>query len=134
MTYLTEEKMTRRKSPISFSICHRYDQALMTILWASQLKYNFTSVHIDSEPEIAMAHLVRSHDNLLDFDDDPDKDGNRPKKVNLSIEQQKLEDEIKTALKVGNEEDSEMVQNLRNRGVRLRLFLKNDGVANDLER
>lgn len=107
---LDPKKMMATKNKQYYQICHRYDQALMTILWASHLKYNFTSVHIDSEPEIAMANLVRSHDNLLEFDE-ASKD--RPVKVNLSTEEMKLANDIKSALKAGNDPDSDMILALK---------------------
>ena len=69
MTYLTVDKMTRNWAPHIYQICHRFDQALMTILWANQLRNNFTSIFIENnEVNLRFASLVRSHENKLSVD------------------------------------------------------------------
>ena len=71
MTYLTEEKMMRSKSPAIYQLCHRFDQALLTILWNNKLNYNFSTIFVGKdEQDIRFANLVRSHENSLSGGDD----------------------------------------------------------------
>lgn len=65
MPYLTEDGLKGRKPDKHWLTCHRFDQALLSILWANELDNDFSSITLAKNDTNNFAFLTRSHEKKL---------------------------------------------------------------------